>query len=140
MKRSALWSENQTTKHSLPDLCQGRLKTVPVSPVEKWATSVGIGKRKCASAKVCAGAAEREAVGRARSGLSARGRRGGGSVFGRRSGEVAVFEAVAVAFEGEDVGVVNEPVDHRGGGDLVAEDLAPGEKGLLLVTISEARS
>ena len=54
--------------------------------------------------------------------------------------EVAVFEAVAVAFEGEDLGVVNEPVDHRGGDDVVAEDLAPGGEGLLLVTISEARS
>ena len=57
------------------------------------------------------------------------------------AGEVAVFEAVGVAFEGEDLGVVNEPVDHRGGGDVVAEDLAPGaEKGLLEVTIIEARS
>ena len=51
-----------------------------------------------------------------------------GSVFGRRSGEVAVFEAVAVAFEGEDLGVVDEPVDHRGGGDFVAEDLAPSRR------------
>jgi fused signal recognition particle receptor len=34
--------------------------------------------------------------------------------------QVAVLEAVAVAFEGEDPGVVNEPVDHGGGGDLVA--------------------
>ena len=42
------------------------------------------------------------------------------------AGEVAVFEAVAVAFEREDLGVVNEPVDHRGGDDVVAEDLAPG--------------
>ena len=47
------------------------------------------------------------------------------SFDGGGSGEVAVFEAVAVAFEGEDFGVVDEPVDHRGGGDLVAEDLAP---------------
>jgi hypothetical protein len=50
----------------------------------------------------------------------------GGLVFGRcDAAEVTVFEAVAVAFEAEDFGVVNEPVDHRGGGDLVAEDLAP---------------
>ena len=46
------------------------------------------------------------------------------------AGEVAVFEAVGVAFEGEDVGVVNEPVDHGGGGDVVAEDLAPAGEGL----------
>jgi len=26
---------------------------------------------------------------------------------------------------GDDVGVVDEPVDHRSGDDLVAEDLAP---------------
>ena len=47
------------------------------------------------------------------------------------SGEVAVFEAVAVAFEREDLGVVDEPVDHRGGDDVVAEDLAPGREGLV---------
>jgi hypothetical protein len=46
-------------------------------------------------------------------------------------GEVAVFEAVGVAFEGDDLGVVDEPVDHGGGGDLVAEDLAPGREGLV---------
>ena len=64
-----------------------------------------------------------------------------GSVFGRRcAGEVAVFEAVAVAFEREDFGVVNEAVDHRRGGDVVAEDLSQPLKGLLDVTIIEARS
>jgi hypothetical protein len=36
--------------------------------------------------------------------------------------------------------VVSEPVDHRCSGDLVAEDLTQPEKGLLLVTIIEARS
>jgi hypothetical protein len=36
--------------------------------------------------------------------------------------------------------VVDESVDHRDGGHLVAEDLAQAENGLLLVTISEARS
>jgi hypothetical protein len=48
--------------------------------------------------------------------------------------------AVAVAFEGEDLGVVHESVDHGHRGDLVTEDLAQAEKGLLLVTIMEARS
>ena len=50
------------------------------------------------------------------------------SWFVGRSGdaaEVSVFEPVGVAFEGDDVGVVDEPVDHRGGDDLIAEDLAP---------------
>jgi len=48
-----------------------------------------------------------------------------------RASEVAVFEAVAVAFEGEDFGVVDESVDHGGGGDFVAEDLAPAAEGLV---------
>jgi hypothetical protein len=38
--------------------------------------------------------------------------------------EVSVFEPVAV-FQGDDVGVVDEAVDHGGGDDVVAEDLAP---------------
>ncbi len=45
--------------------------------------------------------------------------------------EVAVFEAVAVAFERDDFGVVDEPVDHRGGDDVVAEDLSPGRERLV---------
>ena len=49
-----------------------------------------------------------------------------GGSGGRWAGEVAVFEAVGVAFEREDLGVVDEPVDHGGGDDVVAEDLAPG--------------
>ena len=48
--------------------------------------------------------------------------------------------AVGVAGEGEDFGVVHEPVDHGCGDDVVAEDLPQRPKGLLLVTISEARS
>jgi hypothetical protein len=43
---------------------------------------------------------------------------------GWAAAEVAVAEAVAVALEREDLGVVDEPVDHGGGDDLVAEDLA----------------
>ena len=39
--------------------------------------------------------------------------------------EVAVAQAVAVAFEGDDVGVVDESVDHGGGHDVVAEDFSP---------------
>jgi hypothetical protein len=31
--------------------------------------------------------------------------------------EVAVFEPVAVSLQGDDVSVVDEPVDHRGGSD-----------------------
>jgi hypothetical protein len=40
---------------------------------------------------------------------------------------IAVAQAVGVAFEGEDLGVVDESVDHGGGADVVAEDFAPGE-------------
>ena len=44
--------------------------------------------------------------------------------------EVAVFEAVGIAFEAEDFGVMDEPVDHRGGGHVITEDLAPGRVGI----------
>jgi hypothetical protein len=33
------------------------------------------------------------------------------------------------AFEGDDVGVVDDPVDHRGCDDLVAEDVSPAGEG-----------
>jgi len=50
----------------------------------------------------------------------------GGVVEGRRdSAEVAVFEPVAVAFEGDHFSVVDQPVDHGGDDDVVCEDLAP---------------
>jgi hypothetical protein len=44
------------------------------------------------------------------------------SYGGGNAAEVAVLEAVGVAFEVDDVGVVDEAVDHRGGHDVVAED------------------
>src|SRR6516165_8691538 len=56
------------------------------------------------------------------------------SWFVGRSGdaaEVSVFEPVGVAFEGDDVGVVDEPVDHRGGDDLIAEHFAPAAERLV---------
>ena len=54
--------------------------------------------------------------------------------------EVAVFEPVGVALEVADFGVVDEPVDHRGGDHVVAEGSPQRPKGLLEVTISLARS
>jgi len=46
-----------------------------------------------------------------------------------------------LAFQGDDLAVRHEPVDHRGGDDVVTEDLAlAAEHFLLLLTISEARS
>ena len=50
-----------------------------------------------------------------------------------------VPEPVAAAFEGDDFGVVDDPVDHRRGDDLVPEDVAPA-KGRFDVRISEACS
>jgi hypothetical protein len=61
----------------------------------------------------------------------ARRRGASGSVVAGWGAEVFALEAVAVAFEREDLGVVDESVDHRDGGDLVAEDLAPGAEWLV---------
>ena len=61
-------------------------------------------------------------------------------VVGGHPPEVAVAEPVAVALEGDDLGVVDEPVDHGGGYDGIAEDHAQRPNGLLLVTMTEARS
>ena len=43
----------------------------------------------------------------------------------------SIFESVAVAFEVDDLGVVDEAVDHGGDGDGVAEDLGPGGERLV---------
>src|SRR5450755_381170 len=56
---------------------------------------------------------------------------GFGGSRGWGSSEVAVFEPVGIAFEREDLGVMDEAVDHRGRGDFVAEDLAPGAERLV---------
>lgn len=40
--------------------------------------------------------------------------------------DASVAEAVGGAFEGDDVRVVDDAVDHRGGDDLVSEDAGPG--------------
>ena len=53
---------------------------------------------------------------------------GGG---GGDAAEVSVFEAVGVAAQVEDFGVVDQAVDHCGGHDVVAEDLAPAAEGLV---------
>ena len=50
---------------------------------------------------------------------------------GEDAAEVSVFEPVGVAFEGDDFGVVDEPVDHGRGDDLVAEDFAPAAEWLV---------
>jgi len=47
-----------------------------------------------------------------------------GGLGGRWGAEVLVLEPGRVAFEGEDLGMVHESVDHRGDEDVVTEDLA----------------
>ena len=51
-----------------------------------------------------------------------------------------VFESVAVALEDEDVGVVDEAVDHGGNGDSLPQISAQAEKVLLELTIRLALS
>ena len=59
---------------------------------------------------------------------------------GGDAAEVAVLEPVAVAFEADDVGVMDEAVDHGSGDGVVAEDLPHELKGLLEVTMTLAVS
>jgi hypothetical protein len=49
----------------------------------------------------------------------------------RGAAKVAVLEPVAVALEGDDLGVVDEAVDHGRGDHVVAEDLPQRPNGLL---------
>ena len=59
----------------------------------------------------------------------------------RARAEVLAAQAIAVAFQGENRGVMDEPIDHRGGSHVIAEGISPqAEKDLLDVTIIEARS
>jgi hypothetical protein len=51
--------------------------------------------------------------------------------------EVFASQPVAVA---QDFAVLDESVDHRGGGHVVPEDFPQAENGLLLVTIIDACS
>src|SRR4051794_170266 len=54
-----------------------------------------------------------------------------GALGGWWGAEVLVLERVGIALEAKDLGVVDEPVDHRGGDDVVAEDLAPAAERLV---------
>jgi hypothetical protein len=56
----------------------------------------------------------------------------GGSSGGRGdAAKITVTQLVAVALERGDLGVADQPVDHRGCGDVVAEDLAPPPRGFV---------
>ena len=48
-------------------------------------------------------------------------------LLSRISGGLVALEPIAGAFEAENVGVMHDPVDHRGCDGLIAEDLAPTE-------------
>lgn len=63
-----------------------------------------------------------------------------GLADGWRGVDAAVAEPVACALEGQDVGVVHDAVDHRGGDDLVAEDGAPAAERQVRRKVSEACS
>src|SRR4051794_21549685 len=54
-----------------------------------------------------------------------------GALGGWWGAEVLVLERVGIALEAKDLGVVDESVDHRGGDDVVAEDLAPARERLV---------
>jgi hypothetical protein len=62
------------------------------------------------------------------------------SVVVRHPPHITILQPVAVALETDDLYMVHQPVDHRGGHGGVAEDLAPATEGLLEVTIALARS
>jgi hypothetical protein len=53
-------------------------------------------------------------------------------VVGRvcRAAEVSVFEPVEVTAEGGDFGLVDEPVDHRSGDNLITEHFTPAAEGV----------
>ena len=108
-------------------ICQGRSK---IRPPGRWA--------ECLSAVVrtgWSGVWDRPWGGLRRSGNPcAQPRRRGGEASGRRgarvgAGLLAVFEAVAVAVELEDVDVMGQPVEQRAGEAFGAEDLGPFVEG-----------
>src|SRR3954463_6501907 len=98
--------------------CQGRSKSGPLVPVENWATCSHQELKKCTHLHH-----DGDLLSRLRSGAR-RAQRADGSVARRRR-QVLVAQPVGVALEREDLRVVDEPVDHRDGGHLVTEDLAP---------------
>jgi hypothetical protein len=52
--------------------------------------------------------------------------------------QVAVLQPVAVAFEADHLGVVDQAVDHGGGDNVISEDLAPAIWGwhMLILRVS----
>jgi hypothetical protein len=64
--------------------------------------------------------------------------RGSGAVIGGHPPQVAVLEPIAVSLEADDLGVMDEAVDHGRGHHGVTEDLAPATE--LLVRGDLARA
>ena len=128
---------------AMPRLRQQRREKAMSRPVEKWTTRAGrkvdhTGVASAGLGRVCPAAfrgASRRRAERNAGGASCRLGwlfvAGGSAASGGAGVEVFAAEAVAVAFEAEDLGVVDEPVDHRGGDDVVAEDFAPGAEWLV---------
>jgi hypothetical protein len=54
-----------------------------------------------------------------------------GCVVGRHPPEITILEPIAVALERDDLGVVDEPVDHRRGDRRIAEHLTPAPERLV---------
>ena len=52
--------------------------------------------------------------------------------------EVSVFEPVAVSFQCDDFGVVDEAVDHGGGDYVVAEGLTPAIRGWHMLILRDS--
>lgn len=63
-----------------------------------------------------------------------------GSNFGLQDLIAFPLEPVAVATEDDDLGVMDQAIDHGGDGHGVAEDLRPGAEGLFEFTTRDRRS
>src|SRR2546423_12762137 len=81
--------------------CQGRTKTDPLAPVEKWTTLRGLARSSRSRARRARRSGDRGA--------------GAAGLVGRRSREVAIAQAGAVAFEREDFGGGDEGGGYGGG-------------------------
>jgi hypothetical protein len=97
--------------YAWPTECEQRFGTHPVQVVHEWNTAV------CRSYDLTC---------RFRCDLTCRSSaRGSWHGFTPGDQREPVFEAVAGAVDADDVAVVQEPVEDRGGQDVVAEDLSP---------------
>ena len=93
------------------------------------ALSIVLGCRcRSNSGRLCRSKSERSWGLMALAGVSLSGVVAGGADAGQGV-DASVAEPVAGSFEGEDVGVVDDAVDHGGGDDLVSEHASPAAEG-----------